>query len=82
MVNLGQVRVLLRGELQQEGLRELGGFFGGAERETPFLQCEPVDVAVEGCERVCCQVEREPGVKEAPDDGVVVSQGRGSRGSA
>src|SRR5215213_3353170 len=40
-------------ELQQKGLRELGGLFGGAKRETPFLQCKSVDVAVEGCERVC-----------------------------
>jgi hypothetical protein len=50
---LGEARVLLRGELQQKGLRELGGLSGGAKRETPFLQCKSVDVAVEGCERVC-----------------------------
>jgi hypothetical protein len=37
---LGEARVLLRGELQQKGLRELGGLFGGAKRETPFLQCK------------------------------------------
>jgi hypothetical protein len=39
-------------ELQQKGLRELGGLFGGAKRETPFLQGKSIDVAVEGCERV------------------------------
>jgi len=45
---LGEAWVVLCGELQQESLRELLSLFWGAEGQTLLLQCEAVDVAVEG----------------------------------
>src|SRR5215472_914870 len=44
---LGEVRVLVRGELAEDVLRDLAGFLGGLERQARLLKGEPVDVAVE-----------------------------------
>ena len=68
--------VFLSGELLQKRLGELRRFFWRAEGQTPFLQGEPVDVAVEGGEGVRGELDRKACVAEASNDGVVVSQSR------
>ena len=73
---LGEVGVLVSGEAREDDLRERRGLLRGVERQTPLLQREPVDVAVQGRVGVRGQLEREAGLPEAAEDGVVVPQRR------
>jgi hypothetical protein len=73
---LGEVRVLVSGEPRQLGLRESCDLAWSGERQAALLKREPVDVAVEDRERVRGQLDREAGIPEASDDGVVMPQRR------
>jgi hypothetical protein len=77
---LGEVGVLVSGEAGEHDLRERRGLLRGVERQSPLLQREPVDVAVEGCVGVRGELEREAGLAEAAEDGVVVAQRRRAGG--
>jgi hypothetical protein len=44
---LGEIRVLIGGELRQHGLGEFGSLLAGVERQARFLQREAVDITVE-----------------------------------
>src|SRR5690242_17059298 len=70
---LGQVRVLLGGELREHGLGEFGGLLAGVERQARFLQREAVDVTVKGRVGVGSQRDREARTPEAPEDSVVMA---------
>src|ERR1039457_1275301 len=79
---LGEVGIGVGGELRQHDLRERRGLLWSVERQAPFLQREPVDVAVEGCVGVRSLLEGEAGVAEAAEDGVMVPQRRRAGGRA
>ena len=76
--DLGEVRVGAGRELGHDRLGHLGGLLRRVERQAGLLQREPVDVAVEDRVGVGGQLDREARVPEDTEDGVVVSQVRGS----
>jgi hypothetical protein len=76
---LGEIRVLIGGELRQHGLGEFGGLLAGVERQARFLQREAVDVTVQDRVGMAGQRDREARTPEAPQDGVVMAQRRRTR---
>src|SRR6266536_274966 len=75
---LGEVRVLLGGELRQDRLRYILDRLGGVERQAGFLKSEAVDIAVEQRVGVRGHLDREAGAPQRTDHRVVLPQRRGS----
>ena len=71
---LGEVGESLGGELLEEGHGHLRGFLRAAEGQAELLHREAVQVAVDGRDRMGCQLDGEAGPPQAADDRIVVPE--------